>query len=227
VARMSTKGMTVTSARRLVEALSDAGVTILVVHDFDKSGLEILDKFTSATRRFQYTIHPMVVDLGLTLEDALAMGLESEPVQYDQEMDPAINLRACGATEEECAFLVQERKVDTKHGKRHVYWVGERVELNAMTSQQFLDWLERKLQEAGVEKVVPDEAVLAAAYRRQRRLATLQQILDEALAGEDDEEGPVPADLADQVRTRLTREPTDAWDDALWDIVQDHIEDDE
>ena len=41
VVLMSTKGMTVTAARQLIEALSRAGVTILVVHDFDKPGFEI------------------------------------------------------------------------------------------------------------------------------------------------------------------------------------------
>src|SRR4029453_10557288 len=68
VALMSTKGMTVTAARALIEALSQAGVMILVVHDFDKSGLEILDKFTADTRRYQYTARPSVLDLGLRLE---------------------------------------------------------------------------------------------------------------------------------------------------------------
>ena len=55
VALMSSKGITVTALRQLVEALSQAGVTILVLHDFDKSGLEILETFTSNTRRYQYS----------------------------------------------------------------------------------------------------------------------------------------------------------------------------
>jgi hypothetical protein len=200
-------------------ALSEAGVTILVVHDFDKSGLEILHKFTANTRRWRYTIQPHVVDLGLRLEEALAMGLESEPVLYDAEVDPRESLRTCGATEAECAFLVTERKVDIRNGKRHVYWVGERIELNAMDSQQFLDWLEQKLQDAGVEKVVPDDDVLAAAYRRQRRVAKLQKILEEAMT-ETDDDVPVPDDLGDQIRARITGK-SEAWDDALWDIVQE------
>jgi hypothetical protein len=121
VALMSTKGMTVIAARRLIEALSREGVTILVVHDFDKSGLEILHKFTANTRRYRYTIPPTVLDLGLHLEEAQAMGLESEPVLYDSEVDPRENLRTCGATEAECAFLVTERKVDIRNEKRRVY----------------------------------------------------------------------------------------------------------
>ena len=56
--------MSVTASRQLVEQLSQLGVTILVVHDFDKSGFEILDKFTSDTRRYHYTATPNVIDLG-------------------------------------------------------------------------------------------------------------------------------------------------------------------
>ena len=191
---MSTKGMTVTAARRLMEALSAAGVTILVVHDFDKSGLEILDKFTADTRRYHCAMPPTVIDLGLRLEEALAMGLTSEPVSYNTQVDPRESLRVCGATEAECAFLVTERKIDIRNGKRHLYWLGQRIELNAMDSQQFLDWLERKLQDAGVEKVVPDEDVLAVAYRQLRRVATLQKALEAAME-EPEAETPVPEAL--------------------------------
>ena len=89
---MSTKGMTVTAARQLIEALSQAGVTILVAHDFDKSGLEILDKFQSDTRRYRYNARPRIVDLGLRLDAARAMSLESEQVQYNSGVDPCANL---------------------------------------------------------------------------------------------------------------------------------------
>jgi hypothetical protein len=218
VALMSTKGMTVTAARQLIEALSRAGVTILVVHDFDKPGLEILHKFTANTRRYRYTSTPTVIDLGLRLEEAQAMGLESEPVPYETQVDPKVHLRECGATEAECAFLVTDRTIDIRHGKRHLSWVGERIELNAMDSQQFLDWLERKLQEAGVKKVVPDDEALAVAYRHLQRVAMLEQALEAARA-QPVAETPVPADLADQIRGRITGTAA-AWDAALWHIVQ-------
>jgi hypothetical protein len=218
VALMSTKGMTVTAARQLIEALSRAGVTILVVHDFDKPGLEILHKFTANTRRYRYTSTPTVIDLGLRLEEALAMGLESEPVPYETQVDPKVHLRECGATEAECAFLVTERKRDIRNGKWHVSWVGERIELNAMDSQQFLDWLEAKLQAAGVAKVVPDDDALAVAYRHLQRIAMLEQALEAARALPV-AETPVPADLAAQIRGRIT-DTAAAWDDALWDIVR-------
>ena len=88
-------------------------MTILVVHDFDKSGLEILDKFTRNTRRYRYRVTPTVIDLGLRLDEARAMGLASEPVTYHSGVDPRESLRSCGADEAECAFLVQGSTTET------------------------------------------------------------------------------------------------------------------
>ena len=129
-----------------------------------------------------------------------------------------MHLRECGATEEECAFLVTGPQRDSRNGKWHVSWVGERIELNAMDSQQFLDWLEAKLQAAGVAKVVPDDDALAVAYRHLQRIALLEQALEAARA-QPVAETPVPADLAAQIRGRIT-DTAAAWDDALWDIVR-------
>ena len=58
LAIMSTKGMSVTAARQLVERLSEQGVTILVCHDFDKSGFSILHTLQSDTRRYRFLTRP-------------------------------------------------------------------------------------------------------------------------------------------------------------------------
>jgi len=220
VALMSTKGMTVTAARALIEALSQEGVTILVVHDFDKSGLEILDKFSADTRRYQYRARPHVIDLGLRLEDALAMGLESEQVTYGKETDPRESLRRCGATEAECAFLVHPRRWEGDT------WEGERIELNAMTSAQFVRWLEDGLRAVGVDKLVPDEDTLAQAYAHQQRIRRLQRALDRALQEQPADQDEPPEDLVEQVRERIidTDQP---WDEGLWEMVCEEDDDDE
>src|SRR5262249_56960994 len=80
LAIMSTKGMSVTAARTLVERLSEAGVTILVLHDFDKSGFSIMNTLAPSTGRYRYRSTPRIIDIGLPLEDV--RGLESEPVSY-------------------------------------------------------------------------------------------------------------------------------------------------
>jgi hypothetical protein len=220
VALMSTKGMTVTAARALIEALSQAGVTILVAHDFDKSGLEILDKFSADTRRYQYSERPNVIDLGLRLVAAQALGLESEEVSYGKEKDPRESLRRCGATEDECAFLVHDQYGNQER------WEGERIELNAMTSAQFLQWLEDGLRAAGASKMVPDEHILANAYAYQKKVQVLQKAHDQALREFASRDLPIPPDLQRRVRERIT-DTTDSWDEGLWQIVSEDEEETE
>jgi DNA topoisomerase VI subunit B len=106
IAPMSTKGMSNTAARRLVDELSRLGITIYVLHDYDKSGFSILHTLRTDTRRYRFRSTPKVIDLGLTLADVQAMDLQSEPVNYRQAADPKIDLARCGATEEEQAFLI-------------------------------------------------------------------------------------------------------------------------
>ena len=210
LAIMSSKGMSVTAARELVEQLSIKGVTVCVLRDFDKAGFSIVHTLRSSTRRYAFTARPRVVDLGLRLDDVRAMGLESEPVEYDGRIDPRINLRRSGASPEECDFLV-------RGGTRAGRWVGERVELNAMDSRQLVTWLEGKLTAAGVGKLVPEPDVLAAAYRRAARLAAVRRVLERATRDEADI--IVPEHLAERVAEAIagTAEP---WDAAVWDLAQ-------
>jgi hypothetical protein len=98
---------------------------------------------------------------------------------------------------------------------------GQRIELNAMDSQQFIDWLEEKLQEHGVTKVVPTNETLQAAYRR----AVLVARANKALATVQEEwntngnsELAIPEDLAHQIQELITG-TNRAWDDAILDVA--------
>jgi Protein of unknown function C-terminus (DUF2399) len=214
IAIMSTKGMSVTAARQLVEKLSEQGVTILVCHDFDKSGFSILHTLQADTRRYRFKTRPKVVDVGLRLADVQAMNLQSEPVEYrSHKIDPRLNLRHCGAREEECNCLVR-RGADGG-------WTGQRVELNAMASDQFIAWLEQKLADAGVQKVVPDQAALQNAYRRAVRQRRVQGAIEEAFTYLDaEEEIPIPDDLEEHIREVLAGS-AHSWDRVLWKLVAD------
>jgi hypothetical protein len=158
-----------------------------------------------------------VVDLGLRLSDVNEMGLQSEPVSYPSKVDPRVNLRENGATEEECEFLVDERK-SWSGG-----WTGKRVELNAMTSPQFIAWLEKKLIAAGVKKLVPGEEALTAAYKRAVRLSELEKLMLEAKAKTDCMEVAVPRGLASKIR-RAIKGTDRPWDLAVWDLVRRSVD---
>jgi DNA topoisomerase VI subunit B len=215
VAIMSTKGMSVTAARKLVDDLSQQEVTILVLRDFDKPGFSIVHTLGTDSRRYKFRSKPNIIDIGLRLEDVRNLRLDSEPVNYLDKKDPRERLRECGATDEECDFLVDEQ---TASG-----WSGQRVELNAMTSPQFIDNLEGKLTELGAKKLVPDEEVLESAYRRAWWHAKLQQAIDRAVDAQDESEVPdPPSDLAEQIGQAIDGK-SKPWDEALWEIVRREV----
>lgn len=154
-----------------------------------------------------------MIDLGLRLADAEALGLDPEPVAYPGKVDPRQSLRACGASEAECAFLVQ--RGNAKDG-----WTGARVELNAMTSEQFIDWLCAKLDALGVEKYVPDAQALSSAYRRQWQQMVVQEAIDRAIVALPPPAAiPIPDTIEDAVRDALLITSEVPWDAALWEIV--------
>jgi hypothetical protein len=101
----------------------------------------------------------------------------------------------------------------TAKGKGH--WSGRRVELNAMTSGQLVEWIERKLTEHGVKKLVPRADTLAQAYQRATRLARIQELLD----APDENPATVPPDLGERVAAVLAQHPECSWDDAIWDLI--------
>lgn len=224
LAIMSTKGMSNTASRRVIDALSRQGVTILVLHDFDAAGLTILRTLRENTRRYTFDIAPRVVDLGLRLADVQAMKLQSEPVEYDSKTDPRVNLAECGATAAEQRYLVSSFIASPGKWQGDDYieagrWTGQRVELNAMTSAQFITWLEGKLVEHQVRKLVPDERTLATAYRRAVRIAQVQQALDRALAELPADEIQPPPGLAEVIQRRIAGTAL-PWDQALFELVR-------
>ena len=206
---MSTKGMSVTAARALVERLSRDGVRILVAHDLDRSGFSIFGTLAGDTRRYRYEIAPEVIDLGLRLDECLAMALQDEeapplPPRTDQRK-VALTLREYGATAAEIGFLLVR---------------GRRVELNAMTSDQLVTWLEAGLRRHGAGKVVPAAEVLETAYRhavaRRHAAGVVRAVEAEARAVAATVRPP--EDLGDAVRREIAGSDR-AWDEALLDIV--------
>ncbi len=221
---LSSKGMSVIAARKLVDHLAQKGVTILMVHDFDLPGLTIVYTLSHDSRRYRFKSEPKVIDLGLRLDDVTAMGLQSEPVEYPQRKDPRekFHEQYYDATDEELNFLVERPSgayMNRSGGIGH-RWTGKRVELNAMTSRQFIDWLESKLKQHGVEKVIPDQETLALAWRNAQHRHRINQTLKRVVKSTPKEDTPpVPGDLEHRLRKYLQKYSTKAWDEALAELV--------
>jgi hypothetical protein len=211
LAIMSSKGMSVTAARNLAEEICGRyGVKLLILHDFDRAGMIIKHTLHNDTRRYTFTKEFEVIDLGLRLSDVEAMGLESEDPGGSKVSD--YELRKAGATEEEIKFLKQAR-----------------VELNAMPSDQFIEFLEKKLEENGIAKIVPDAGTLAKAYTMFVRSEKLRAAFDEAEEAVDSEENDieVPDDIAEQVTAILAKRPTIPWHQAVESLTYQNARDDE
>jgi hypothetical protein len=213
VAIMSTKGMSVTAARELADEMChEYDIPLLLVRDYDKAGFSITGTWQRDTRRYAFQNDITVIELGLILEDIEAMGLESEHQHHPKGRKHALIANLCenGATEADIAFMF--RDFDSTRSTR-------RVELNAMTSPQFIAFLERKLKQYGMEKIVPDNEQLAAAYRLFARSHSAEKIMKRELKKFGDVAVEVPQDIEKQVRLRLIENPTDRWDTALQQIA--------
>jgi hypothetical protein len=158
------------------------------------------------TRRYRFSNNAQLIDLGLRLEDV--DGLESEPAAATKtnEADLRRQLAENGATPDEIEFLLTDR-----------------VELNALTSDALVEMIERKLDEYGLQKVVPDPNVLADAYRAFHRSHLLREKFEEMAKAFDAEAEAVevPDDLEGQVRAVLEEHTDLRWDDAVQVVLDE------
>jgi hypothetical protein len=178
-----------------------------VLHDFDKSGFTILRTLQFDTRRYTFANAIQVVDLGLHLVDVQEWSLEREAVQYRESAESVRNgLRRDGATEDEINFLATHR-----------------VELNAFASDQLLRWITTKLDQHGLQKVVPTDEVLAEGFPRQRQSEYLGQHFPELLARSREHINgiAIPPDLREQVARRIQEQRSLSWDDAVGEIARE------
>jgi hypothetical protein len=211
IAIMSTKGMSVTACRMLVEALCGPdGIMLFVLHDFDKSGFSIVSTLQRDTRRYSFRSEVRVIDLGLRLTDVEKWGLGSEDVAYGKS-DPTGNLRENGATEEEIAFLCDPARCGWNH------YVGRRTELNEFASADFVGFTEEGFERHGVKKVVPDAQTLETAFRLEAANAIAEEQFKKIAQQAQEQAAGIefPRSLEQQIKAALKADPTLPWDSAV------------
>jgi hypothetical protein len=111
-------------------------------------------------------------------------------------------MRRNGASDEEIEFLLERRD-----------------ELNAMTSDQFVEFIESGLTEHGVDKVVPSPDLLAETNRARARAEQVRKIVERAISEAEIEDVAAPDNLADQVADLLRRHPSRSWNVAVAEIA--------
>lgn len=216
IAIMSTKGMPTGACSQLLQEFNvEDDFKIFALHDFDKDGIKILNTLREGTRLHKKDID--VIDLGLRLEDVQKYDLPGESVGYPQEKNPKYMLSNYGVTDEEADFLVRGR-----YGR---YWEGQRVELNAMMSEQLVNWIDEKLSSYLDEKYIPSEEVLKEAYKRailnQKVRDFAEKLYKKTNKGDSI---TIPDDLEKQVKDSLQLEDERSWDDIVWEIAKTNKE---
>jgi hypothetical protein len=211
---MSSKGFTTRAARDLVDKLAehDEPVDVFCVHDADGYGTTIYQTFQEATKA-RGARKVQIVNLGLEPWEAIAMGLEVETVERGDKRRPV-------------ADYVRDRK----DGARWEEWLQtHRVELNAMTTPQFIEWLDRKMTEHADGKLIPPPDILEAELngRIEQKVhdAVVARILREAdvdaqvAAALAEIEPPDSAALAEGIEQLFEGRPDAEWRDHIEDVA--------
>lgn len=217
VAILGCKGQSVEAARELIDTLCGEGDRpLIVVHDFDRAGFDILGAITrdSDIYQFKYDIQP--IDAGLRLADAERFGIvdraETLPLRVKNRSGKTGKNRQVlhrplpNLTDAENEFLMS----------------GKRIELNAFRPQQLLQWLAEKVEEAGVRKVIPPADILKQRHREEeqsRIRAELMRDIEEQVSDQMTGYQP-PNQLPRQVEAVFRDSPDLNWEAAILSIHQ-------
>jgi hypothetical protein len=161
------KGYPTEAVRDLFSHAEGGDYQLFVFHDADIDGYNIARVLGEETRRMPYH-NVNVVDIGLTVEDALEMGLPGERFNRKADMPWEIAMR-----------LNETEEAHFRHLK-------QRFELNAiLPDTRRIEYIERKLQENGVRPklIPPDDALkdLREKMYRNKAEAWAEEIIVEML----------------------------------------------
>jgi hypothetical protein len=163
------KGFSTRAIRDLIDKLAehDEPVTVFCVHDADAAGTMIYQTMQEETRA-RGARKIKIIDLGMQPWEAEAMGLASEEVEE---------------TKKGRAVADYVKEYDAKNGTKWAKWLQDnRYELNAMTTPEFLEWLEAKVAEYDTEpKVIPPAYVVANESHQKLEQALREQITERIL----------------------------------------------
>jgi len=149
-----TQGFSIEACRDILLEAERRGVPICVLHDYDVNGVLIHETLTQPTKRLDTYLHrETVVDLGINYEVVAALkeerDLTPEPVSLSRQDESKLEgmLSRGEITDEEYKFLSEQR-----------------VELNALTPRELMEWLADRLRELGFWKVIPTEEELEKVF---------------------------------------------------------------
>ncbi|HLM78273.1 MAG TPA: hypothetical protein VK361_07800 [Rubrobacteraceae bacterium] len=228
MAVMTGEGYATEAARTLLSvADKNERMQIFVLHDADKDGYNIARKVRDATARMpDYSVD--VIDLGLTVTQALEKGLEPEEHTRKKEIDADLVEELLEEEPQALRYFTGNKECIYKDGKLKPLWKRcKRFELDKMTAPQAVALIEQGLNKAGVfgKVIPPDEELPELAeeiYREEARKwarSALDALLDwddlaDALADEYMERYKLE-NAKRYIRERFEKDDALSWEKAL------------
>lgn len=150
---ITTQGFTTEAGRELLIQAEETGLPVCVLHDYDVNGVLIHKTLTRPTQRLDIHVSK-VVDLGLNWKIVKKLmderGLIPEPVILKKE-----DLGKLEGMKERGEITYEEYEFLKKY----------RVELNALTPTELIEWLEQRLKELKLWKTVPTQEQLDEEFK--------------------------------------------------------------
>jgi hypothetical protein len=191
------QGYAAEAVRLLLAKMPPGDVQIFALHDADIAGYTIGRMLGEATARMP-DHHADVTDLGLTIDQAVAHGLESEEFTRSRAIPQTILPRLSPLAAEWFTGEVLHR--DGKGQPKE--WLCKRVELNAFTSPALIAFVQDGLRAHGADgKVVPPPQVLEAHARMRHEVAVTAEALQ--IIAEQIDADTIAALIAQETAERL------------------------
>jgi hypothetical protein len=146
---MNTGGFSTEAGREVLVEAHQTGLPVCILHDYDINGVLIYTTLTKPTQRRDSYV-PNVIDLGLNWEvvsDLIERGdIIPEPVPTLRKQDQA-----------KLEGLVDRGRISYEE---YDFLRENRVELNALTPFELMNWLEKVLEEKRLWKTIPNQEEL-------------------------------------------------------------------
>jgi hypothetical protein len=208
-ALLTSKGTATRAARDLIDGLRDSKeeITFYCIHDADAAGTMIYQALQNETKA-RPARKVKVVNLGLEPWEGLKMKLVPEKIVRKNE---------------------NKRPVADYVPSDWAEWLQtNRIELNAMSTPHFLQWLDDKMEKFGQGKMIPPEAILTKELHETVR-ENLAREIKEMILKEHDAEGQIAREfeklkpilnekakeLSNEVVEDLTKKPDQSWRDPV------------
>jgi hypothetical protein len=151
--------------RRIEEASKERNEPIVIysIHDADVWGTGIYLSLSNPTERMKDN-QVTIVDLGLSILEGKKLGFKPEKIKIEKPRKIPINILAYLKEKELLALTgLQDKKDLYKPIKEHY-----RIELNAFTPEEFLNWVTQKIEDQGTKpKVRPPDSMIEEETQRQ------------------------------------------------------------